>query len=141
MKVLAEVLKEIKPNKEEEKKVKIMIDEFLKKLNSVLKDAKAQVGGSGAKGTWLKGSHDIDIFVLFDFKKYKEKSHVLADELEKGLKKKFKKYSRLHGSRDYFQIKEDGFIFEIVPIVGIKNAKDALIGKSGDSSEADDNND
>lgn len=121
-----EVLKKIKPTKEEEREVKNKIESFLKKLNSVLGDAKGVLGGSGAKGTWLKGSHDVDIFVMFNYRKYKEKSHQLADELEKRMKKKFKKYSRLHGSRDYFQIKEEGFIFELVPILRIGKASEAV---------------
>ncbi|MBW2963434.1 CCA tRNA nucleotidyltransferase [Candidatus Woesearchaeota archaeon] len=119
-------LEKIKPSKQEEKAFKVIVDSFLKKLNSVLGDARGVLGGSGAKGTWLKGVHDVDIFILFDYKKYKEKSHKLADELEKRLKKKFKKYSRLHGSRDYFQIKEDGFTYELVPILKIKKAAEAV---------------
>jgi len=42
------------------------------------------------------------------------------------LKKTFKKFDRLHGSRDYFQIKEKDFTFEIVPIVKISKAEQAL---------------
>jgi len=42
------------------------------------------------------------------------------------LKKGFKKIIRLHGSRDYFQIKEQGYTFEIVPILAIKKAEEAM---------------
>jgi len=121
-----EILNKLKPSKQEEKEVKNKIDEFIKKLKPALGDAQGVLGGSGAKGTWLKGSHDVDIFVMFDYKKYKDKSHVLADLLEKRLKKKFKKLNRLHGSRDYFQIKENGFTFEIVPILKIRKAAEAV---------------
>jgi len=38
---------------------------FIKKLNKNLKGAEAIIGGSVAKGTWLKGEHDVDVFVLF----------------------------------------------------------------------------
>ena len=37
------------------------------------------------------------------------------------MKKKFKNIIKLHGSRDYFQIRENSFTFEIVPILKIKN--------------------
>jgi len=126
MEILKEVLKKVKPRKEDEKEFRSKVDNFLKKLDSVLGDAQGVLGGSGAKGTWLKGVHDVDIFVMFNYKKYKDKSHVLADELEKRLKKKFKKYDRLHGSRDYFQIKEKGFVFELVPILKIRKASEAV---------------
>jgi tRNA nucleotidyltransferase (CCA-adding enzyme) len=125
MKLLDEVLKEIKPSKEEEREVKSKIDNFIKRINKGLKNAKAELGGSGAKGTWLSHAHDADVFVAFNYEKYKDKSDQLSDILEKHLKRIFGKVNRLHGSRDYFQIKEKGFTFEVVPILKIKNAADA----------------
>jgi tRNA nucleotidyltransferase (CCA-adding enzyme) len=125
MKLLNEVIKNIKPTEEEEKEVKAKIDDFLKRVNKGLKDAKAELGGSGAKGTWLSQAHDADIFVAFNYQKFKDRSEQLSDILEKRLKKNFKKIIRLHGSRDYFQIKEEGFTFEVVPILKISKAEDA----------------
>ena len=126
MEMLNNVLKKIKPTKEEEKQVKEIVDSFLNKLNKNLRDAKAVLGGSGAKDTWLKGSHDVDVFVQFDYKKYKDKSDKLSNLLEKVLKKTFSKIEMLHGSRDYFQVKEENFTFEIIPILKIKDADKAL---------------
>ena len=126
MELLKQVLAEIKPTKEEEKEVNEKISEFLKKLNKNLKDAKAVLGGSGAKGTWISHTYDADIFVQFNYNKYKDKSNELSDVLEKVLKRLFSKLSRLHGSRDYFQVKQVGFTFEVIPILKITKAKDAL---------------
>ncbi len=110
-----------KPTKKEELKIKKIVNEFIKKLK--IRDAKVILGGSGAKGTWLPGTHDLDLFVKFNYTKYKYSDN-LDNILYGYLKKKFK-VSRLHGSRDYFQIKYKGFTFEIVPILDIKNAKQA----------------
>ena len=66
---------------------------------------------------------DADIFVKFNYRKYNERSGELSDILEKNLKRIFKKVARLHGSRDYFQLKIKGFNFEIVPILDIKKAE------------------
>ena len=41
------------------------------------------------------------------------------------MKKKFKRLIKLHGSRDYFQIKENDFTTEIIPILDIKKAEQA----------------
>src|SRR3989338_1308861 len=117
--LLSEVLEEIKPAKEYEK-------EILNKASTIIKgikDAKAVLGGSGAKGTWLK-TFDADIFVKFKYSKYKDNDSQLSEILEKFLKKHFK-IIRLHGSRDYFQIKQGNFTFEIVPILEIKKAEEA----------------
>ena len=121
--LLKEVLLEIRPTQEYEKEILGKANKIVSAINKGIKDAKAILGGSGAKGTWLK-TFDADIFVKFNYKKYKDKDSQLSEILEKFLKKRFK-IARLHGSRDYFQIKQDNFTFEIVPILEIKKAADA----------------
>ncbi len=123
--ILLDVLKDIKPSREEEKSIQSRVKSILGKINNNLKDARAILGGSGVKGTWLRKANDADIFVKFNYSKYKEKSDKIAEILEKILKKKRFKIRRLHGSRDYFQIKERNFTFEIVPILDIKKAEQA----------------
>ena len=90
---------------------------FVTKLNQLLKkanlNATAMVGGSLAKGTYLKNP-DIDIFVQFDKKYIKEDISELLKKAIKTLKSKV-----IHGSRDYFQVKS----FELVPVIKIKDPK------------------
>ncbi len=122
-KLLSEVLNNIKPNKQYKKEILDKANSIIKKINKGVKDAKAILGGSGAKGTWLK-TFDADIFVKFNYNKFKDRSDELSDILEKFLKKSFK-IRRLHGSRDYFQIKQGKFTFEVIPILDIKKAEQA----------------
>ena len=122
-KLLSEVLINIKPSKQYEKEILEKANNIINKINKRVKDAKAILGGSGAKGTWLK-TFDADIFVKFNYTKFKDKSDKLSDILEKFLKKNFK-VTRLHGSRDYFQIRQGKFTFEVVPILQIKKAEQA----------------
>lgn len=117
-----EVLRRIKPTMDEEEALHARITGFLKEVNRAGGDARAVLGGSGAKGTWLKGQHDADVFVLFPGK-YKSES--LADILEKRLKRLKKSFQRLHGSRDYFRVQEHNFVFEIIPILKINKAREA----------------
>lgn len=126
MSITSEVLENIKPSKADEKIVGEIINWVLGKINSRLKNAKAVLGGSGAKGTWLRDAFDVDIFVMFNYKDYKKKTDDISNILEQTLKKVFpRKVKRLHGSRDYFQIVNDGLTFEIVPILNIRNSKQA----------------
>ena len=122
-KLLSEAIKSIRPDSQYEKEILSKADSIIKKINSGMKGAKAVLGGSSAKGTWLK-TFDVDIFVRFDYKKYSNKSSGISDILEKFLKRHFK-IARLHGSRDYFQITEGKFTFEVIPILGIKKASEA----------------
>jgi tRNA nucleotidyltransferase (CCA-adding enzyme) len=117
--ILKEVLEDIAPDDSSVR----LVDDFLRKLNSELKKKKlkatAVLGGSFAKGTRLRGDHDVDIFVRFDLKYDSEK---LSDLLEPCLKNW--RPQRIHGSRDYFQIK-NGMKLEIVPVLAIKKPKEA----------------
>jgi tRNA nucleotidyltransferase (CCA-adding enzyme) len=117
--ILKEALEDITPDSSAVK----VVDDFLKQLNLALKkkklNATAVLGGSFAKGTRLRGDHDVDIFVRFNLKYDSEK---LSDLLEPVLKQW--KPDRIHGSRDYFQIK-NGMKLEIVPVLAIKKPKEA----------------
>jgi tRNA nucleotidyltransferase (CCA-adding enzyme) len=127
-KPMKEVLNVISPGLEEKRNFTTVTTEFLKKINSKLKNATAIIGGSGAKGTWLSGNHDVDIFVLYDLKTYGPKTHELSKMLKPAVKKAFPKakIETLHGSRDYFQLIYNGIVFEIVPILKISKAEQAL---------------
>ncbi len=86
------------------------------------------VGGSFAKGTMMKGDeYDIDVFVRFE-ENYSEKdiSGLLWGVVAHVGKKLNKGVEKVHGSRDYFQIKwNEKTTFEIVPVVKIRQPKDA----------------
>ncbi len=114
---------DLAPSEKEARKISFIANEIISKIK--LKDATAILGGSGAKDTWLPNTHDIDIFVKFDYSKYENKSAKLADILYPALKRKFKKIARLHGSRDYFQFKYHGYNIEVIPILEINNYKEA----------------
>ena len=88
-KLLSEVIREIRPDSKYEKEILGKADSLIKKINSGLKHAKAVLGGSGAKDTWLK-TFDADIFVKFSYSLFKGKSGQLSDILENFLKKHFK---------------------------------------------------
>jgi len=122
--LFSDVIEDIRPNKDYENNLLDRTRILIKKINGKIKDGKAILGGSGAKGTWLK-TFDADIFVKFNYSKFKDKSDKISDILGKTLKKIYPKVIKLHGSRDYYQIKQDKFTFEIIPILDIKKAEQA----------------
>lgn len=100
------------------------VDVFVKKINNLLKKkgvkAKCVKGGSIAKNTFLKNDYDVDLFVRFD-KSWKDQP--LSEVLEKVLNEEFE-IERVHGSRDYFQIKNE-LLFEVVPVLEIDDYREA----------------
>lgn len=114
------VLELIKPSSEEhEEFVKVANRLVLKiKKSAKILDLKCSpyIGGSFGKGTYLKGSSDVDIFMRFD-KSYNDSE--LSIYLEKILIESKIKYKKQKGSRDYFSgdygPKDYKIEFELVP--------------------------
>ena len=67
--------------------------------------------------------YDIDIYVKFNPKKYKNEE--ISKILKKELKQRFKKIEMLHGSRDYYRVYEKKYTIEIIPIMDIKKVEEA----------------
>lgn len=123
-KVTQTILKKYKTSKKEHDLILKKIDGFLHEIRIVLEHSKIEayvmLGGSAAKGTFLKHDFDCDIFVRFQYDKYREKD--LSNILEPALRKIKKiKYERVHGSRDYFTGKWKSLNYEIIPVLYINN--------------------
>ena len=129
-KILENVSKKITPSIKEKLALDRALLEFEKKLKPKLNKYKAKlfVGGSLAKQTLIKRDtkYDIDIFILFNYKKYKDKSKELSKFLESILRSSKIKFVRLKGSRDYFQCKFNGLTLELIPILKIRKASQAM---------------
>jgi tRNA nucleotidyltransferase (CCA-adding enzyme) len=119
---MKKVLEKITPTKQDIEEIKKALDKVMK-IKS--RGVEPFIGGSYAKGTLVKRdkNYDVDIFVMFPYKP--NQSHRLADLLAKILKKNRIRATRLHGSRDYFQVKAGKVTIELIPILKIKKAEEA----------------
>lgn len=120
---------------DEKKKIYSRIDGFLKLLRKILLkhkiDAEVFLGGSSAKDTFLKGKFDSDVFVRFNYEKYKVFSNELSDIIEKPISEISKnKYNRVHGSRDYYiyidKASNPSIKFEVIPVLKIDNPLNSM---------------
>ena len=112
-KQLEKIKLSVEEKKELEKKTQTLIDKIKSKLKKNKIKAEVFVGGSLSKQTLMKKQkHDIDLFVRFD-RKYKD------EEISRLLERVLKNARRVHGSRDYFQIKDGRVTYEIVPVAKI----------------------
>jgi tRNA nucleotidyltransferase (CCA-adding enzyme) len=116
------VLKRITPPKT----LPAIVGKTLTKVEEAIKArqelATVALGGSIAKGTYLKGDHDIDVFVRFS-PDYDDAT--LADRLQAILESVFDSVERVHGSRDYFHVLLDDFVFEFIPVLHISSWQEA----------------
>lgn len=125
--LLEEVIDRITPSPEEAAETQEATNRTIDGIRKLLKGlpVKVVVAGSGKKHTQLKNTGEIDLFVLFNYKKYSDRHETIPDILGNRLRGRFKKLSRLHGSRDYFQAKLPPYVFEIVPILEIRSSAQA----------------
>ena len=128
--ILQSVKNEIIPSKESQEHLDKVCREIINKVNNSARqarlDAELIIGGSVAKNTWLPGIHDIDTFLLFNYKKFKTKSRELSKYAEKILQDTFEEIKRLHGSRDYFQTKFEEYDIEIIPVLKISKPSEMV---------------
>jgi tRNA nucleotidyltransferase (CCA-adding enzyme) len=115
--VYEEVLQEIKPNEKEKKQVAQTVSTVLKTLEEEIKksgiEARPELEGSIAHGTWISGERDIDIFILFPL------GYPLDDlkrvGLELGKKTSKGKWRERYAEHPFIEAEVDGYRIDIVP--------------------------
>ena len=122
--ILFEQLEKINLDEITFEKINKITQKFYLELGRKLKNKKINaevfIGGSLAKKTLVKkDKYDVDIFVRFDKRYGNDK---ISSLLEKILGKNARK---IHGSRDYFEIENEGVLIEIIPVLKIKRANEA----------------
>jgi len=102
------------PGTEEERKILSIAEAMKEKLSKLVK-GEVFIGGSLAKGTFLRDITDVDIFIRYDYERYNglDLSNILGEEIAS------LNPERLHGSRDYFRVIFKEVLFEIIPILKI----------------------
>lgn len=123
------ILKEIKPDEAEKKKVKTLSDDLIQFINQRADaekiDAEAVLVGSVAKETWLSGKADIDIFIKFPLEtspdNLKEKGLFLGHEC---IKKNGAEYEMRYASHPYVTGFIQGYQIDFVPCYNIKSSKE-----------------
>ena len=115
------MIKDLRP----EKMIYDAAEEMVQKVNDLVKKNKvqavAQAGGSYAKKTNLKGDFDVDIFVRFHLDYEDKDISRILHTIIKPLRPK-----KVHGSRDYFQLKKKDFNFEFIPVLDVNQAQQAM---------------
>ncbi len=122
MDIRVQVLKKISPTKQDEQKARAFVDELMR-VSKTISGLDVDVCGSIGKLTWLKGGHDIDLFMLFP--------HVSRAQLEeKGLEYGKKIVKELGGTpvikyaeHPYVHAGIKGYDVDLVPCYRIKKGE------------------
>lgn len=124
--VFENVLKQIVPSREEEENILKLAEDFKRRVENCLRSAGLQaivrIEGSVAKGTWLKGDVDLDIFMLLNPEVSKEE--IKAKYIEH-IKKAFPdlSWSERYAEHPYLETKISGMRVNLVPCYMVKKGK------------------
>jgi tRNA nucleotidyltransferase (CCA-adding enzyme) len=115
------VLERIKPRPNEVKEVHDFSQMLLKMINDVLKkhgvDAKAEVHGSVAHGTWLSGERDIDVFIILQKKQDRNALSSVLNLLKKNIEGD---YVEAYAEHPYLKASIRDYQVDLVPCFQIE---------------------
>ena len=124
MKSFKKVVESIRPGPDELLSVKRTADEVISRLKrSTSKEV--MLLGSVAKGTFLSGESDLDVFILFKTRMNKTK---MKSELEKIFRKAFpnENYQMNYAEHPYIKFRFKGLKVDLVPAYKMKKAEERL---------------
>lgn len=122
MRGIEKVVEEVLPSRSEESSMEKIMEEVLCRVKDVSGKYQdvvgVELGGSVAKGTWLVGKSDIDIFVKFD-KNTSTKDFVKKSlEIGFGALKEYDPYAK-YSQHPYVVAKTRGVVLNVVPCYNV----------------------
>lgn len=122
MRGLEKILRAIKPKKKAERTEREFISRAIGKLRQELGGAKVVLAGSFAKGTFLEGDKDIDIFVLFSHNVEKEAMEgIVRAAVENAFPKAF--FHIAYAQHPYVRVFLEGRKIDVVPAYEVSHGR------------------
>ncbi len=122
-KIFEKVLERIKPQKPEIEKAREIADRFLKKIKTL--GYEGILVGSVARGTFVAGDKDLDIFVYFDPRTPRDELEKKGLEIGKKVLEGYKVKTN-YAEHPYSKAEVEGFNVEIVPCYKISKGSKIL---------------
>ena len=118
------ILERIKPDPDESNEVKVLVEVLIRRLSLHLREkdieASVEVHGSVIHDTWLKGDHDLDIFVVLPPTKSIEYLKVVLDEVKVFLGEG---WVEAYAEHPYIKIDISGLSVDFVPCFRVENGR------------------
>ncbi len=126
--IRASVLSRIKPTEAEKARLAALSESIILKINTIAEEegisANAQLVGSSARGTWISGEHDLDIFIMFppdvERKELEEKGLYIARKVAQDAQG----FEERYAEHPYIHAIFDGFEVDLVPAFSVERASE-----------------
>jgi tRNA nucleotidyltransferase (CCA-adding enzyme) len=127
-KIHASVLSRIKPTEAEKSRLKALAESIIERINALGEyeglNIKGELVGSSARGTWISGEHDLDIFIMFqpdvEHKELEEKGLYIARKMAE----EAQSFEERYAEHPYIHATFDGFEVDLVPAFNVASAAD-----------------
>lgn len=114
--IFAEVLRRVRPSADERNMLHGFVERLLVDLNKKLKDAgieaSAQIHGSVAKDTWLRGDRDLDVFIVL---KRTHSRSIFPKVLEVVKQLVVNGWTEAYAEHPYIKAEKEGYSIDFVP--------------------------
>lgn len=121
------VLERIKPTEAERKKLTAVQEELAEKVRAAseklcVPDIFVKMVGSAARGTWLSGTHDIDVFISFPEETPRRELEIRGMKIAREVAKHAEYSEDRHAEHPYLNIIYKGFDVDLVPCFRVASA-------------------
>ncbi|MBC7085015.1 MAG: CCA tRNA nucleotidyltransferase [Methanomethylovorans sp.] len=122
-----DVLKKISPTHEERAYLEETAELLRKKIEHIahgmnLKDVSVTLVGSAARNTWISGTHDLDLFIMFPSETSNEELEKNGMEIARKIAKEAESFEERYAEHPYINMIYRGFDVDIVPCFRVKSA-------------------
>lgn len=121
------VLERIKPTEPEKEKLLAVQEELALQVKAAaerlgIQEVLVKIVGSAARGTWLSGTHDIDIFISFPEETPRKELESLGMAIAREVAKHAEHVEDRHAEHPYLNITYKGFDVDLVPCFRVASA-------------------
>ncbi len=125
-KIRISILSRVKPTDAEKKRLAALAQDIITRIDSMGKiediPISAKLVGSTARGTWLSGEHDLDIFIMFPPDRTREYLEEKGLYIARKVAKKSRKVEERYAEHPYICAIFNGFDVDLVPAFAVESA-------------------
>lgn len=124
--IRSSILSRIKPRDPEKQRLSALAESLIRRINTIGSDMgldiKAILVGSSARGTWLSGEHDLDIFIMFPPEASREYLETNGLSVARKIAGEAQSSEERYAEHPYINAVFDGFEVDLVPAFGVSSA-------------------
>ncbi len=125
--ILTEILGRIKPTLDEQQKMQKVADHIISLVDQVavglgLTDVSGTLVGSAARGTWISGEHDLDIFITFPEETSNEDLKNLGLKIARQVAANADRFEERYAEHPYIHAYFNDFEVDLVPCFRVGSA-------------------